>query len=172
VEKDSIYEVNKILHKFKPVYPHFNPHMRIVIQRVKRASVTINNLISGEIRHGLLLLVGIHENDTEKEVDWCIEKISKLRIFEDEEGKMNKSVTDVSGALLVVSQFTLYGNARKGTRPSYIEAARPEKAELLYDYLIGKFKKTTELKIESGQFGAMMEVELINDGPVTLILEK
>jgi len=172
VEKYSVYEVNKILHKFKPLYPHFNPHMKIVIQRVKRASVTINNSISGEIGHGLLLLVGIHESDTEKEVNWCCEKISKLRIFEDQENKMNRSVTDVSGSLLVVSQFTLYGNARKGTRPSYIEAARPEKAEPLYDYMIDKFKKITELKIESGQFGAMMEVELINDGPVTLILEK
>ncbi|WP_234567887.1 D-aminoacyl-tRNA deacylase [Rhodohalobacter sp. 614A] len=146
--------------------------MRVVIQRVTKASVTINEKVSGSIENGLLLLVGIHESDTKKEVDWCCRKIPGLRIFEDEEGKMNRSVTDVNGGILVVSQFTLYGNAKKGTRPSFIEAARPEDAEPLYDYMIDVLKRDSGLQIESGEFGAMMDVELINSGPVTLILEK
>lgn len=146
--------------------------MRVVIQRVTKASVTINEKVSGSIENGLLLLVGIHESDTKKEVDWCCRKIPSLRIFEDEEGKMNRSVTDVNGGILVVSQFTLYGNAKKGTRPSFIEAARPEDAEPLYDYMIDVMKRDSGLQIESGEFGAMMDVELINSGPVTLILEK
>ncbi len=146
--------------------------MRIVIQRVSRASVTIDGEISGEIDRGLLLLVGIHETDTKTEADWCCSKIPRLRIFEDEEGKMNLSAQDINGGILVVSQFTLYGNTKKGTRPSFIEAARPEVAEPLYEYMIDKLKKESGLKIESGEFGAMMDVELINDGPVTIILEK
>jgi len=146
--------------------------MRIVIQRVERASVKINETISGAIEHGLLLLAGIHETDTKKEIDWCCRKISKLRIFEDEDGKMNRSVQDVGGGLLVVSQFTLYGNAEKGNRPSFIEAAKPDKAEPLYDYMVEKLKKESGVKVESGEFGAMMDVELINSGPVTLILER
>ena len=146
--------------------------MRIVIQRVKRASVLVENEITGKIKHGLLLLVGIHDSDTKDQIDWCCEKISKLRIFEDEDEKMNLSVREVKGEILVVSQFTLYGNSRKGTRPSFIEAARPEKAEPLYEYMIDKFKEIYPFSVQSGKFGAMMEVELINDGPVTLILEK
>lgn len=146
--------------------------MRIVIQRVSRASVTIDGEISGEIDRGLLLLVGIHETDTKAEADWCCSKIPRLRIFEDEEGKMNLSAQDINGGILVVSQFTLYGNTKKGTRPSFIEAARPEVAEPLYEYMIDKLKKESGLKVESGEFGAMMDVELVNDGPVTIILEK
>ncbi len=146
--------------------------MRIVIQRVERASVKINETISGAIEHGLLLLAGIHETDTKKEIDWCCRKISKLRIFEDEDGKMNRSVQDVGGGLLVVSQFTLYGNAEKGNRPSFIEAAKPDKAEPLYDYMVEKLKNESGVIVESGEFGAMMDVELINSGPVTLILER
>lgn len=146
--------------------------MRIVVQRVKHATVIVDGSVTGEIKNGLLLLVGIHEDDTNREVDWCCRKIPKLRIFEDDEGKMNRSVKDVDGGILVVSQFTLYGNAKKGTRPSFIEAARPEKAESLYNYMIEKLKKESGLKIESGEFGAMMDVDLINSGPVTLILEK
>lgn len=146
--------------------------MKVVLQRVTRASVTINNKISGSIEKGLLLLVGIHETDTKEEVDWFCRKIPSLRIFEDEEGKMNLSAEDVKGGILVVSQFTLYGNAKKGNRPSFIEAARPEKAEPLYDYMIEVLKRDTGLRIESGEFGAMMDVELVNSGPVTLILEK
>lgn len=146
--------------------------MKIVIQRVSRASVTINEKISGEIERGLLLLVGIHETDTKEQADWCCGKIPKLRIFEDDEGKMNRSVKDINGGILIVSQFTLYGNVKKGTRPSFIEAARPETAEPLYEYMIEKLKKESGLMVESGEFGAMMDVKLLNDGPVTLILEK
>ncbi len=146
--------------------------MKVVLQRVKNASVTVDGEVTGSIESGLLLLVGIHESDTKKEVDWCCRKIPTLRIFEDDEGKMNRSVADVNGGILVVSQFTLYGDASKGTRPSFIEAARPEKAEPLYDYMIEILKKDSGLKIESGEFGAMMDVEFINSGPVTLILEK
>ncbi|TVR16308.1 MAG: D-tyrosyl-tRNA(Tyr) deacylase [Balneolaceae bacterium] len=146
--------------------------MRIVIQRVSRASVTIDGEISGKIERGLLLLVGIHETDTKAEAEWCCSKIPRLRIFEDGEGKMNLSAQDINGGLLVVSQFTLYGNTKKGTRPSFVEAARPEMAEPLYEYMIDKLKKESGLKVESGEFGAMMDVELINEGPVTIILEK
>ena len=146
--------------------------MRIVIQRVKRASVTINGKISGEINHGLLLLVGIHQNDTKEIINWCCKKISKLRVFNDEDDKMNLSLQDVKGGLLVVSQFTLYGDARKGARPSFIEAAKPDVAEPLYNYMLQIFEEMKIEKVESGEFGAMMNVELINDGPVTIVLEK
>jgi D-aminoacyl-tRNA deacylase len=146
--------------------------MRILIQRVKRASVTVEETITGEIEKGLLLLVGIHKNDTIAEADWCIRKIPKLRIFEDSEGKMNLAAEDINGEILVVSQFTLYGDAKKGMRPSFVEAARPEVAELLYEYIIENLQKESGLKVESGEFGAMMQVELVNDGPVTLILER
>lgn len=145
--------------------------MKIVLQRVKRASVTVDKLTTGVIKKGLLLLVGIHQNDGEKEVEWCAEKIPKLRIFEDEEGKMNRSLLDISGELLVVSQFTLYGNAKKGTRPSFTDAADPKQAENLYNYLIEQLRKSG-ITVQTGIFGAMMDVELVNDGPVTLILER
>ena len=144
--------------------------MRIVIQRVKNASVRVDGKVSGSIQHGLLLLVGIHESDTEEELDWCCRKIPKLRIFNDDEGKMNESLQDIRGEILVVSQFTLYGNMKKGTRPSFIEAAKPEKAEGMYNQMIKQLKETG-LKIESGEFGAMMEVDFINDGPVTLVMD-
>ena len=146
--------------------------MRIVVQRVKHSSVTVNGSVSGKIDKGLMLLVGIHESDTKDIIDWCCQKISKLRIFEDDEGKMNLSVRDINGEILVVSQFTLYGNTKKGTRPSFIEAAKPDVAEPLYDYMIEKLNAINDLKIESGEFGAMMDVELLNDGPVTIIVEK
>lgn len=145
--------------------------MRIVIQRVKNASVRVDANVTGSIDHGLLLLVGIHETDSEEQLDWCCSKIPKLRIFNDNEGKMNISLQDIKGDILVVSQFTLYGNIKKGTRPSFIEAAKPEKAEKIYHQMIHKFKKMG-LKVESGEFGAMMEVDFINDGPVTLIMDR
>lgn len=145
--------------------------MRIVIQRVKSASVRVEGVTEGAIEKGLLLFVGVHQNDMEEHCTWCAEKIVKLRIFEDEEGKMNRSLTDIEGGLLVVSQFTLYGNIKKGTRPSFTEAAHPEMAETLYQFFIHKLKEKGVM-VESGVFGAMMEVELINDGPVTLILER
>jgi len=146
--------------------------MKVVVQRVKSASVTVGKEITGAIEDGLLLLVGIHQDDTEEQLKWMCEKILKLRIFEDEDEKMNLSVSDVEGGILVVSQFTLYGNAKKGTRPSFIEAAKPDKAELMYEDMINYFKEHSDLDIQTGKFGAMMEVDLINDGPVTLILEK
>ncbi|MFY0683134.1 MAG: D-tyrosyl-tRNA(Tyr) deacylase [Balneola sp.] len=146
--------------------------MRVVVQRVKSASVSAGKEITGVIDKGLLLLVGIHGDDTKDQLTWMCEKILKLRIFEDEDEKMNLSVKDVEGGILVVSQFTLYGNANKGTRPSFIEAARPEKAEPMYEEMIEYFKEHSDLSIQTGKFGAMMDVELVNDGPVTLILEK
>jgi len=145
--------------------------MKIVIQRVNRASVSVNNRIIGEIGEGLLLLAGFHEKDTQDTLEWICNKIVKLRIFEDEEGKMNKSVKDIRGSLLVVSQFTLYANTKKGTRPSFIEAAPPEIAEPLYEEMIRVLMKSG-LQVKSGEFAAMMDVELVNNGPVTLILEK
>ncbi len=145
--------------------------MRIVIQRVKNASVRVDGNVSGSIEYGLLLLVGIHESDSEEQLDWCCRKIPKLRIFNDGEGKMNLSLQDINGEILVVSQFTLYGNMKKGTRPSFIEAAKPEMAEKLYNQMI-KILKETGLKVESGEFGAMMEVDFINDGPVTLVMDR
>ena len=146
--------------------------MKIVVQRVKNASVTVNGEITGKIGHGLLLLVGIHADDTEEQLDWCCNKIMKLRIFNDQEGLMNRSVQDVEGEILVVSQFTIYGDTRKGTRPGFTEAAPPGAAEPLYERMIQIFRERTNLNIETGRFGAMMEVELVNDGPVTLIINK
>jgi len=146
--------------------------MRIVVQRVRSARVSVNDEVVGSIGNGLLLLVGIHKNDTEDDVNWLCEKVRKLRIFDDSNGKMNDSVEDVEGEILVVSQFTLYGDARKGNRPSYIEAAGPELAEDLYDKMIEYLQEHTELNIESGRFGAYMDVSLVNDGPVTILLDK
>lgn len=146
--------------------------MKIVVQRVKNASVTVNGQISGKMGHGLLLLVGIHTNDTEEQLDWCCNKIMKLRIFNDQDGLMNRSVQDVGGEILVVSQFTIYGDTRKGTRPGFTDAAPPDIAEPLYERMIEIFRERTDLNIESGIFGAMMDVELVNDGPVTLIITK
>lgn len=146
--------------------------MKVVIQRVSEASVLVDGESTGSIGMGLLLLVGIHEDDTGKEVEWISDKILKMRIFDDKDGKMNYSVSDVEGEILVVSQFTLYGNAEKGNRPSYIEAAGPDKARKLYEDMIVYLKKKSSLKVESGEFGAYMDVRLRNDGPVTIILEK
>ena len=160
------------LHIIRTCYQQSFTHMRIVIQRVESASVTVDGKKTGAINKGLLLLVGIHESDTKKKIDWCCRKIPKLRIFEDDEGKMNVSAKDIGGEILVVSQFTLYGDMKKGTRPSFMEAAKPDKAEPLYDYMVDKLKTDTELNIETGEFGAMMDVALVNDGPVTLVMER
>ena len=146
--------------------------MRVIVQRVSEAKVTVDKEVIGSINEGLLLLVGIHEEDTNDQLQWMCDKILKLRVFSDDIGKMNKSVTDIQGGILVVSQFTLYGDVKKGTRPSYIEAARPDKAEPMYNQMIDYFKNKSELNIQTGRFGAMMNVHLLNDGPVTLILEK
>lgn len=146
--------------------------MRSVVQRVSRASVNVDGQTIGNINHGLLVLAGFHATDTEEEVRWMCDKLIKLRIFTDDDGKMNRSVNDVDGGILVISQFTLYGDAKKGTRPSFIQSARPETAIPLYEFMLSYLKSNSDLAIESGEFGAMMEVSLVNDGPVTLILER
>ncbi len=146
--------------------------MKIVLQRVKKASVAVGDEESGSIGKGLCLLAGIHESDTEEDLQWICDKVLKMRIFDDEDGKMNLSVQDVDGALLVVSQFTLFGDASKGNRPSFTEAAGPDKAREMYDEMIKYLKAHSDLKVETGKFGAYMDVEMINDGPVTIILEK
>lgn len=146
--------------------------MKIVVQRVSSAKVEVSGSISGKIGDGLLLLVGIHETDTEEKADWCCRKIQKLRIFEDDQGKMNRSVEDTGGGILVVSQFTLYGNVQKGTRPSFIEAAKPDMAEPLYNYMVEKLRESYSGPVETGEFGAMMDVSLTNKGPVTIIVER
>lgn len=146
--------------------------MRAVIQRVSEASVTVDGVVTGAIGQGLLVLLGIHTNDTDEQSKWIANKITRLRVFQDEQQKMNRSVQDVKGGILVVSQFTLYGDVKKGTRPSFIESAPPEKAEKMYDDFVHYLKSSTDLKVETGVFGAMMDVKLTNDGPVTIILEK
>lgn len=144
--------------------------MRAVVQRVKRSSVTVDEHLTGEIGHGLMVLLGVEGTDTEKDLDYMVEKIPNLRIFDDSDGKMNLSLLDIGGALLVVSQFTLLGDARKGRRPGFTDAARPEMARVMYDKFVAK---ATEMGIfvETGQFQAHMLVELVNDGPVTILLD-
>ncbi len=144
--------------------------MRCVVQRVKRASVKVNHEIIGEIGNGLLVFLGIGQADNDKDVEWIIDKILGLRIFEDAEGKMNLSITDVDGAVLLVSQFTLYGDCRKGRRPSFSDAALPETAKAQFDQIVAGFRAKIT-KVETGEFQADMDVELINDGPVTLLLD-
>lgn len=144
--------------------------MKIVLQRVSSASVKVDSNLVGRIDHGMLLLIGFSSNDTEESILPTLEKIVKLRIFSDEEGKMNKSILDVNGSALLVSQFTLYADTRKGNRPSFIEAARPEQAIPLYEFFIAEMKKRIA-KVETGIFGADMKVELVNDGPVTIVFD-
>ena len=145
--------------------------MRAVIQRSKKASVTIDGEMVGEIESGLVILLGIAPSDGEKQLNWLCEKLINLRIFEDSEGKMNRSLLEVDRECLVVSQFTLYGNCQKGRRPSFVGAARPEIAEPLYERFCKKLQMLGVRKVATGRFGAMMEVALINDGPVTLIVD-
>lgn len=146
--------------------------MRIVLQRVKSASVTVADERISEIGPGLLLLVGVARGDTEPQADWLAGKISGLRIFADEEGKMNLSVRDAGGAVLAVSQFTLLADTRKGKRPSFVGAAPPEEAEPLFDHFCQMLRASGVGKVETGRFGAMMDVALVNDGPVTIVLER
>ncbi len=146
--------------------------MRIVLQRVKSASVRVEAEIRASIAAGALVFLGISHDDTRREAEWLSEKILRLRLFADAEGKFNRSLLDTGGSILVVSQFTLYGDARKGTRPSFSRAAPPAIAEPLYEYMIDYLRSASKLEVASGVFGAMMEVELINDGPVTINLEK
>ncbi|MCF8056510.1 MAG: D-tyrosyl-tRNA(Tyr) deacylase [Desulfocapsa sp.] len=144
--------------------------MRAVIQRVSRASVTVDSEITGQIGTGVLIFLGIHKDDDEKEIKWMVKKIINLRIFEDDDGKMNRSLIDTNGAMLVVSQFTLYGDCRKGRRPGYSGAAPPETANTLYQQFIEAVRQKN-ISVASGRFQAHMDVELINDGPVTLLLD-
>ena len=144
--------------------------MRAVIQRVTRASVTIDGEIVGEIQNGLVVLLGVARDDTKEDADYLAPKIIALRIFDDAEGRMNVSVKDIDGGLLIVSQFTLYGDVRRGLRPSWSDAAAPEIAEPLYDYFVESSRKLLG-RVETGIFRKMMEVELVNDGPVTILLD-
>ncbi|HZS96592.1 MAG TPA: D-aminoacyl-tRNA deacylase [Terriglobales bacterium] len=144
--------------------------MRAVVQRVSRAKVTVAREITGEIGLGLLVLLGVGREDSEANADYLAEKIVGLRIFEDDGGKMNRSVLDVRGAVLVVSQFTLYGDARKGKRPSFDDAAPPQRARELYEYFVEKIR-SAGLRCETGRFQEMMAVELVNEGPVTILLD-
>lgn len=144
--------------------------MRAVVQRVTRGKVTVEEKVVGEIGNGLVILFGVARDDTPAAADYLAQKIAALRIFEDTAGKMNLSLQDVNGAALIVSQFTLYGDVRRGLRPSWSDAAPPEVAEPLYEYFVGKMKKLIG-EVATGSFRKMMQVELVNDGPVTLIVE-
>jgi len=145
--------------------------MRAVIQRVSRAAVDVDERRTGDIETGLLVLLGVHRDDTEAQAEKLAAKLVELRCFNDEAGKMNRSCRDVDGEMLVVSQFTLYGDCRKGRRPSYTDAAPPEKAIPLYEYFVEQLRRLGVRKVATGEFGAMMSVSLVNDGPVTLVID-
>ena len=145
--------------------------MRVLLQRVSRAEVRVGHRVTGRIERGLLALVGFTGTDGDAQIDWMADKVVGLRIFGDAEEKMNLSVAEAGGAILVVSQFTLYGDAQKGRRPSFIDAARPEQAIPLYERFVAALR-ARGIRVETGEFGAMMDVELVNDGPVTLMLER
>lgn len=145
--------------------------MKLILQRTSRASVSVDGKIVGQINQGLMVLIGITHADTKENADALIKKLINLRVFNDEHGKMNLSIQDVQGEFLVISQFTLYGNAKKGNRPSYVDAAPPDVAIPLYEYFVDTLMLESQLKVETGVFGAMMDVELVNSGPVTLLLE-
>jgi D-tyrosyl-tRNA(Tyr) deacylase len=144
--------------------------MRAVVQRVTRARVTVEERTIGEIQPGLVVLLGVARDDSETDAEYLATKIPALRIFDDEQGKMNLSLKDVGGAMLVISQFTLYGDVRRGLRPSWIDAAAPDKAEPLYEFFIAQVRRLIS-EVVTGKFGAEMQVELVNDGPVTLVLD-
>ena len=145
--------------------------MRAIVQRVSRAKVSVNNETVGQCGEGFMILLGVHTDDKTEDADWLAAKVAALRVFSDEEGKMNLSITDVSGEALVVSQFTLHAKYKKGTRPSFIHAARPETAVPLYEHFIRQLEDHLKKPVASGQFGAMMEVDLINHGPVTITMD-
>lgn len=144
--------------------------MRFVIQRVARASVTIEERVAGQIRDGFLVLIGVEDSDTKEIADKMIRKMLVLRIFADEQGKTNLSLADVNGQLLLVSQFTLYADCRKGNRPSFVKAGQPDMAKAMYEYVVGECRKQISV-VETGEFGADMKVELLNDGPFTILLD-
>jgi len=145
--------------------------MRIVVQRVSEASVKVENKIIGAIDSGLMILVGIECDDSREDAEWLSKKICNLRIFDDENGIMNKSLIDISGKILAISQFTLHAKTKKGNRPSYIAAAKPEISVPLYQFFVHQLEKDSDTKVETGKFGAEMQVSLINDGPVTIVID-
>jgi D-tyrosyl-tRNA(Tyr) deacylase len=144
--------------------------MKVVVQRVKHASVKVDGKIVGQIKHGLMLLIGIADTDTEEDIEFVANKCLNLRIFEDAQGKMNRSLLETGGEILAISQFTLLGDTRKGRRPSFMHAAEPQKGKVFYDRFVERLRRSG-VKVETGIFGAMMDVELLNYGPVTLIVE-
>lgn len=144
--------------------------MKLVVQRVKNANVSIENNIVGKINQGFVVLLGVSNEDTKENADYLVKKLLNLRVFSDNDDKMNLSIKDIEGELLIVSQFTLYANCKKGNRPSFIEAAKPEHAKPLYEYFINECRKEN-LNVQTGEFGADMQIELINEGPVTILLE-
>lgn len=146
--------------------------MRAVVQKVSSAEVKIEGETYGKIGRGICVFIAMKETDNEKTIDWMTQKILNLRIFPDNDGKMNLSVIDINGEILIISNFTLYGDCRKGTRPSYTDSAPPSVAEPIYNKFVEHFRKSTNLKVETGIFGAMMDVNLVNDGPVTLIIDR
>lgn len=146
--------------------------MRTVLQRVSRAEVRVAGRVTGAIGTGFMLLVGFHKDDTQDSLSWMADKVLSLRLFGDDDGKMNRSLAEIGGGILVVSQFTLYGDARKGRRPSFIDAAPPDIAIPLYERFVAMLRSSAPGAVETGEFGAMMDVELVNDGPVTLFLER
>lgn len=146
--------------------------MKVVLQRVIRARVTVGERVTGRVDNGYVALAGFTASDDDATLEWMADKVVALRLFADDEGKMNLALNDVAGGVLVVSQFTLYGDARKGRRPSFIDAAPPPQAEQLYDRFVALLRERVTGDVETGEFGAMMAVELVNDGPVTLVLER
>ena len=145
--------------------------MRIIIQRVKKASVTVSEKIVSEIGQGYLILLGIEDADTQEDINWLCGKVARLRIFADEQGAMNRSIRDIDGDVIVVSQFTLHASTKKGNRPSFIKAARPDKAIPMYEDFVRNLEVELEKKVQTGIFGAMMDVALLNDGPVTIAID-
>jgi len=145
--------------------------MRVIVQRTTDATVKIDGEVAGKIEKGFMLLVGITHSDTQADADYIAKKVAQLRVFEDVDGKMNLSIKDIGGAVLSISQFTLYGDVRHGNRPSFIQAARPEQAQPLYDYFNTRLREVYGLHVETGRFGADMKVDFINDGPVTIIID-
>ncbi len=145
--------------------------MRVVLQRVKEASVTVENKVVSKIGSGFLILLGIETEDTKEDISWLVGKTARLRVFSDENDAMNKSIIDINGDIIVVSQFTLHASTKKGNRPSFIKAARPEVAIPLYETFVHQLEKEIGKKIQTGEFGAMMDVKLINDGPVTIVID-
>ncbi|MFL2568099.1 MAG: D-aminoacyl-tRNA deacylase [Flavobacteriales bacterium] len=145
--------------------------MKVVIQRVSQATVKVSDKIVSEIKLGFLILLGVEKSDSKEDINWLVNKISNLRVFSDNEFKMNLSIKDIKGEIIVVSQFTLHAKTKKGNRPSYIKAANPEQAELLYEEFILQLKNESAVNVQSGVFGANMQVDIVNDGPVTIIID-